>query len=153
MVRTFEILNARVLIVDDQESHVLLLERMLRDAGYTSVESTMDPTVVCELHRKNRYAAILLDLRMPGMDGFQVMEKLKELTTDENFPVLVFTAEPGHKLRALRAGARDFVSKPLDMPEVLIRVHNMIELRLLRLEMDLLRAQLVDAQRCATTAA
>jgi DNA-binding response OmpR family regulator len=147
MVRTFEILNARILIVDDQESHVLLLERILRDAGYTSVESTMDPTAVCELHRQNRYAAILLDLKMPGMDGFQVMESLKAVTEDDNFPVLVITAEPGHKLRALRAGARDFVSKPLDMPEVLIRVHNMIEMRLLRLETELLRAQLVDAQR------
>ena len=147
MVRTFEILNARILIVDDQESHVLLLERMLRDAGYTSVESTMDPTAVYELHRQNRYAAILLDLKMPGMDGFQVMDSLKAVTEDENFPVLVITAEPGHKLRALRAGARDFVSKPLDLPEVLIRVHNMIEVRLLRMETDLLRAQLVDAQK------
>ena len=147
MVRTLDILNARVLIVDDQESHVLLLERMLRDAGYTCIESTMDATEVCELHRKNRNAAILLDLKMPGMDGFQVMESLKEMETGDNFPVLVITAEPGQKLRALRAGARDFVSKPLDMPEVLIRVHNMIELRLLRLEMDLLRAQLVDAQK------
>jgi CheY-like chemotaxis protein len=151
MVRTFEILNARVLIVDDQESHVLLLERMLRGAGYTSIESTMDPSAVCELHRKNRYAAILLDLKMPGMDGFQVMEGLKEVDTHENFPVLVITAEPGQKLRALRAGARDFVSKPLDLPEVLIRVHNMIEVRLLRLEMDLLRAQLVDAQKHQTS--
>jgi CheY-like chemotaxis protein len=147
MVRTFEILNARILIVDDQESHVLLLERMLRDAGYTSVESTMDPSAVCGLHRQNRYAAILLDLKMPGMDGFQVMDSLKAVTEDDNFPVLVITAEPGHKLRALRAGARDFVSKPLDMPEVLIRVHNMIEVRLLRMETDLLRAQLVDAQK------
>jgi DNA-binding response OmpR family regulator len=147
MVRTLDILNARVLIVDDQESHVLLLERMLRDAGYTSIESTMDASEVCELHRKNRYAAILLDLKMPGMDGFQVMESLKETEQGDNFPVLVITAEPGQKLRALKAGARDFVSKPLDMPEVLIRVHNMIELRLLRLEMDLLRAQLVDAQK------
>jgi CheY-like chemotaxis protein len=147
MVRTFEILNARILIVDDQESHVLLLQRMLRDAGYTSVESTMDPTAVRELHRQNRYAAILLDLKMPGMDGFQVMDSLKEVTSDDNFPVLVITAEPGHKLRALRAGARDFVSKPLDLPEVLIRVHNMIEVRLLRLETELLRAQLVDAQK------
>jgi DNA-binding response OmpR family regulator len=147
MVRTIDILNARVLIVDDQSSHVLLLERMLRDAGYTSVESTTDPTVVCELHRKNRYAAILLDLKMPGMDGFQVMEALKEVDSDDNLPVLVITAEPGHKLRALRAGARDFVSKPLDMPEVLIRVHNMIELRLLRLKTRLLNEQLVDAQK------
>jgi CheY-like chemotaxis protein len=147
LVRTFEILNARVLVVDDQESHVLLLRRMLCDAGYTSVDSTMDPTEVCELHRKNRYAAILLDLKMPGMDGFQVMERLKELEPDDNVPVLVITAEPGHKLRALRAGARDFVTKPLDLPEVLIRVHNMIEVRLLRLETDLLRAQLADAQK------
>ena len=100
---------------------------------------------------KNRYAAILLDLKMPGMDGFQVMEGLKEVDTHENFPVLVITAEPGQKLRALRAGARDFVSKPLDLPEVLIRVHNMIEVRLLRLEMDLLRAQLVDAQKHQTS--
>jgi CheY-like chemotaxis protein len=149
MVRTFDILNARVLIVDDQESHVLLLERMLRDAGYTSVESTMDPCEVCKLHRQNRYAAILLDLRMPIMDGFQVMEQLKEVEGDEDFPVLVITAEPGHKLRALRAGARDFVTKPLDLPEVLIRVHNMIEIRLLRMETNLLRAQLVDAQKLA----
>jgi CheY-like chemotaxis protein len=147
LVRTLEILNARVLVVDDQESHVLLLQRMLCDAGYTSVDSTMDPTEVCELHRKNRYAAILLDLKMPGMDGFQVMERLKELEPDDNVPVLVITAEPGHKLRALRAGARDFVTKPLDLPEVLIRVHNMIEVRLLRLETDLLRAQLADAQK------
>ena len=153
MVRTFEILNARVLIVDDQESHVLLLERMLRGAGYTSIESTMDPGAVCELHRKNRYAAILLDLKMPGMDGFQVMEGLKEVDKDEDSPVLVITAEPGQKLRALKAGARDFVSKPLDLPEVLIRVHNMIEVSLLRLETDLLRAQLVDAQKHQTSVA
>jgi CheY-like chemotaxis protein len=146
-VRTFQILNARVLIVGDQESHVILLQRMLCGPGNTSVDSTMDPTELCELHRKNRYAAILHDLKMPGMDGFQVMECLKEVETDDTAPVLVITAEPGHKLRALRAGARDFVTKPLDLPEVLIRVHNMIEVRLLRLETDLLRAQLADAQK------
>jgi len=147
MVRTLDILNARILIVDDQESHVLLLERMLRDAGYTAVESTMDPTKVGELHRQNHYTAILLDLRMPVMDGFQVMEQLKEIEGDEDLPVLVITAEPGHKLRALRAGARDFVSKPLDLPEVLIRIHNMIETRLLRIRTNSLHAQLADAQK------
>jgi CheY-like chemotaxis protein len=147
MVRTLDILNARILVVDDQESHVLLLKRMLCDAGYTAVESTMDPTKVCELHRQNRYVAILLDLRMPVMDGFQVMERLKEIEGDDDLPVLVITAEPGHKLRALRAGARDFVSKPLDLPEVLIRIRNMIEIRLLRIGENLLHAQLVDAQK------
>ncbi len=144
MVRTCDILNARVLIVDDQESHVLLLERMLRGAGYTSIESTMDPRKVCELHRQNRYAVILLDLKMPEMDGFKVMDDLKEIETDFNLPVLVITAEPGEKLRALRAGARDFVSKPLDLAEVLMRVRNMIEVRLLHLEGKRFYSQLVE---------
>ena len=147
MVSPADILNARILVVDDLKANVLLLEGMLRIAGYTSVESTMDPTAVSDLHRENHYAAILLDLKMPGMDGFQVMESLKNVESDESLPVLVITAEPGHKLRALRAGARDFVSKPLDLPEVLIRVHNMIEMQLLRLKTVLLHAQLAAAQK------
>ena len=134
MVRSFEVYEANILVVDDQEANVLLFERMLRAAGYSSIHSTMDPREVCELHRQNRYALILLDLKMPGMDGFQVMESLKEIEIDGYLPVLVVTAEPGHKLRALRAGARDFVSKPIDLAEVLMRVHNMIEVRLLHLE-------------------
>ena len=144
MVRTFDILSAKVLIVDDQEAHVLLLERMLRGAGYTCIQSTMDPHEVCELHRRNHFAVILLDLKMPGMDGFQVMEDLKKIEEDDNLPVLVITAEPGEKLRALRAGARDFVSKPLDLVEVLMRVHNMIENRLLHLETKRFRGHIVE---------
>jgi DNA-binding response OmpR family regulator len=143
-VRTCDILNAKVLIVDDQESHVLLLERMLRGAGYTFIHKTMDPREVCELHRQNRYTVILLDLKMPDMDGFKVMDDLKEIETDFNLPVLVITAEPGEKLRALRAGARDFVSKPLDLAEVLMRVHNIIEVRLLHLEMKQFYSERVE---------
>src|SRR5437016_5739058 len=97
---------------------------MLTDAGYLSVASTMDPRQVCGLHRKNRYNLILLDLQMPGLDGFQVMEGLKEVETDGYLPVLVITAQPSHKLHALEAGAKDFVSKPFDLAEVLMRVHN-----------------------------
>jgi len=134
MVSSSDILNARVLIVDDLEANVLLLERMLRGAGYASIASTMDPHEVCELHRKNRYDLILLDLQMPGMDGFQVMEGLKEIELDGYLPVLVITAQPAHKLRALQAGAKDFVSKPFDLAEVLVRVHNMLEVRLLHWE-------------------
>lgn len=126
-----DILSARILIVDDKEVNVRLLEGMLRIAGYTSVESTTDPREVCELHRRNRYGLILLDLQMPGMDGFQVMEDLKESEEDGYLPVLVITAQPDHKLRALKAGAKDFVSKPFDMAEVLMRVHNMLEVRML----------------------
>ncbi len=126
-----DILNARILIVDDQEANVLLLEDMLRDSGYTSVVSTTDPAQVCGMHRHNDYDLILLDLQMPGMDGFQVIEGLKTNEADSYLPVLVITAQPGHKLRALQAGAKDFVSKPFDLVEVRTRIHNMLEVRLL----------------------
>src|SRR5471030_2257862 len=134
MVSSSDILNAKILLVDDQEANVRLLERMLRGAGYASIQSTMDSREVCELHRENRYTLILLDLQMPGMDGFQVMERLKEIETGGYLPVLVLTASPDQKLRALKAGAKDFVSKPFDLSEVLMRVHNMLEVRLLHLE-------------------
>src|SRR6185436_18978238 len=120
---------------------------MLRGAGYVTIASTRNPHEVCELHRKNRYSLILLDLQMPGLDGFQVMDGLKEIETDGYLPVLVITAEPGHKLRALKAGAKDFVSKPFDLAEVLMRVHNMLEVRLLHLETKRLYHQIVAEQK------
>src|SRR5664280_1826156 len=135
MISSVDIRHGKVLIVDDQEDSVLLLERMLRGAGYVSVTSTTDPGEVSELHLKNRYDLILLDLQMPGMDGFQVMESLKEIETGGYLPVLVITAQPDHKMRALKAGAKDFVSKPFDLSEVLIRVYNMLEVRLLHKEL------------------
>jgi len=131
MINEQEIHNASILIVDDQSSNVLLLENILHDAGYACIASTTDPCAVCELHRKNRYDLILLDLQMPGMDGFQVMEGLKKIETDSYLPVLVITAQPDHKLRALAAGAKDFVAKPFDLVEVQTRIHNMLEVRLL----------------------
>jgi two-component system, cell cycle response regulator len=103
----------------------------LRGAGYARVESTGEPGAVRELHRRNRYALILLDLQMPGMDGFQVMEGLKEIEADGYLPVLVITAHADQKLRALRAGARDFLSKPFEPVELLARVRNILEVRLL----------------------
>lgn len=138
------ILKARILIVDDQPANVQLLEQLLSQAGYTSVTSTMQPTEVCPLHEADPYDLILLDLKMPGMDGFQVMEGLKAnirpAATFEDYqpgglpaylPVIVLTAEPSHKLRALNAGARDFISKPFDLIEVKTRIHHMLEVRLL----------------------
>jgi PAS domain S-box-containing protein len=126
-----DILGASILIVDDQESNVSLLQQLLGEAGYTNVASTMKPQEVCGLHRKNRYDLVLLDLQMPGMDGFQVMEGLKTNVDDRYLPVIVLTAQPGHKLRALQAGAKDFISKPFDLVEVKTRIHNMLEVRLL----------------------
>jgi len=136
MLSNNEILEARILIVDDQEANVQLLEQMLNGAGYRHVTSITDPHDVCALHRANDYDLILLDLQMPGMDGFQVMEGLKEIDTKGYVPILVITAQPGHKLRALASGAKDFVSKPLDLIEVKTRIHNMLEVRLLYKQLE-----------------
>jgi CheY-like chemotaxis protein len=137
MVSPADILNAKVLIVDDQEANVRLLERILQNAGYASVARTRDPHEVAAMHGTNRYDLIVLDLEMPGMDGFQVMEALKDIEEDGDLTVLVMTAHPGHKLRALQAGAKDFISKPFDAVEVLTRIRNMLEVRLLRVEVRL----------------
>ncbi|MDP1900862.1 MAG: response regulator [Rubrivivax sp.] len=131
MIQEQDILGARILVVDDQDANVRLLTRLLSEAGYTQVTSAMDPTTVCALHRRNDYDLILLDLQMPTMDGFGVMEGLKTNTRDRTLPVIVLTAQPGHKLRALQAGARDFISKPFDLVEVRTRIHHMLETRLL----------------------
>src|ERR1700724_4714585 len=135
-IDALDLLAASILIVDDQESNVRLLEQLLSETGYTCVASTTNPKEVCALHRKNRYDLILLDLQMPGMDGFQVMEGLKTNDADGYLPVLVITAQPGHKLRALQAGAKDFISKTFDLVEVKMRIHNMLEVRLLYQKLD-----------------
>ena len=126
-----EILNASILIVDDMEANVRLLEKLLNGAGYARVTSTLKPREVSELHRVNCYDLILLDLEMPGMDGFQVMEGLKTNAADDYLPVLVITAQPDHKLRALQAGARDFITKPFDLVEIKARIRNLLEVWLL----------------------
>ncbi len=134
-MKSVDVLNANILIVDDQETNVLLLEQMLRDAGYTQIATTGSPEQVCALHRKHSFDLILLDLQMPGMDGFQVINALKTNVTDPYLSVIVLTAQPGHKLRALQAGAKDFISKPFDLLEVKTRIHNVLEVRLLYKEL------------------
>ena len=136
MISTADILNSKILIVDDLEANVRLLEQMLRAAGHTGISSTTNPAEVCALHYANNYDLILLDLLMPRMDGFQVMEDLKRIETRGYLPILVITAQPDHKLRALQAGAKDFVSKPFDLVEVKTRIHNMLEVRLLYQQLE-----------------
>jgi diguanylate cyclase (GGDEF)-like protein len=131
MICASDVLQGKILIVDDKEADVRLLEGMLRRAGYVSISYTMDPGEACELHRNNHYNLILLDLRMPGMDGYAVMEKLGQIDPDSYLPVLALSAHPDNKLRALNAGAKDFVGKPFEHAEVLLRVRNMLEVRLL----------------------
>jgi len=139
---THGILGARILIVDDQEPNVSLLKQVLTEAGYTRVDSTMNSLEVCALHRKHDYDLILLDLQMPTLDGFGVMASLKTNKADGYLPVIVLTAQPGHKLRALQAGAKDFISKPFDLTEVKMRIHNMLEVRLLYRQLEQLNKAL-----------
>lgn len=131
-----EILQSRILIVDDQAAHVHLLERLLQDAGYVNVSATLDPRQVSALHREHRYDLILLDLQMAGLDGFGVMEALRADAQNSVLPVIVLTAQPGHKLRALQAGARDFINKPFETVEVKVRIHHMLEVRLLYRQLE-----------------
>jgi PAS domain S-box-containing protein len=134
--------DGRILIVDDQEANVVLLQALLEEAHYANVTFTMDPREVCQLHRKHCYDLILLDLQMPAMDGFQVIEGLKVNDEGGYLPVLVLTAQPAHKMRALQAGVRDFISKPFDLMEVKTRIRNTLEVRLLYRQLDEYNARL-----------
>lgn len=131
MISEKDIKDASILIVDDQEVNIILLEELLRESGYQHISSTIDPASVAALHHDNNYDLILLDILMPGMDGFEVIEQLKQSVANDYLPILVLTAQPEHKLRALTAGAKDFISKPFDLFEVTTRIHNMLEVRLL----------------------
>jgi two-component system, cell cycle response regulator len=131
MINGAEILNARILIVDDREANVSLVAQILSEDGYTDVSTTTNSLEVCALHQKNRYDLIVLDLQMPSMDGFEVMDGLKADESEDYLPVIALTAQPAHKRRALQAGARDFIAKPFDLVDVTTRIHNMLEVRLL----------------------
>jgi putative two-component system response regulator len=130
--------NARILVVDDEEPNVLLVERILQRAGYGNVVSTTDPRKVLGLVEEFQPDLLLLDLMMPHLDGFEILELLgSAVPVDRYLPVLVLTADATQEVRrrALRAGARDFLSKPFDVDEVLLRIANMLDIRFLNLQL------------------
>jgi len=131
MISAADILSARILVVDDDIDALRSLEQVLTTAGYNNVHVTTDPRAVVGMHREHDFDAILLDVLMPNMDGFEVMESLNPFERDGYLPVLALTAEPGHRTRALRFGAKDFLRKPFDPEELLLRVRNLVEVRLL----------------------
>ncbi len=128
-----ELRQAKILIVDDLHANVLLLETLLATDGYTNVRSTTDSRQAAGIYREFRPDLVLLDINMPHLDGFQVMEQLKEVERDSYLPVLILTGLHDHetRLRALEAGARDFLCKPFEQLEALTRIRNMVEVRLL----------------------
>src|SRR6266581_4018535 len=122
--------RAKILIVDDQESNVLLLQRLLQQVGYTTLESTTDPRVGLRLFSEFQPDLILLDLMMPHLDGLAVMRELaNRIALDDYLPILVLTADvtPEAKQQALAAGAKDFLTKPFDAVEVVLRVQNLLQ--------------------------
>ena len=132
MIAPDRILNARVLVIDDQESNVHLIEKLLRQAGYRHVFGATDSRLVLDLYRSYQPDLLLLDLLMPHRDGFEVLHDLRLELERDYLPVLVLTADTAQstKIKALKAGAKDFLTKPFDQPEVLARIRNMLESRL-----------------------
>jgi putative two-component system response regulator len=136
MEKTGTIYQSRILIVDDQDANVRLLQRILNQAGYTNLGSTTDSRQVLALFMSVTPDIVLLDLTMPYVNGFEVMEQLRPLIrSDDYLPILVLTADVTDevKLRALSAGAKDFLTKPFNNVEVLLRIENLLNTRLLNL--------------------
>jgi putative two-component system response regulator len=145
-----DLVDARILMVDDERANILLLERILEKAGYRNVRSTTDPEAVPGLVAEFRPDLLLLDLKMPRLDGFEILDLLADgASSDPDLPVLVLTADATRETRrrALEAGARDFLTKPLDVDEVLLRIANMLDIRSLTLELRAKNATLEDRVR------
>ena len=132
MVRKEIIQSSRILIVDDNASNLMLLEAVLEEGGYTNFSKTTDPRQVLEFFNVYQPDLIMLDLMMPYLDGFSLMTQLRSRIPDNTYlPILVLTANVAHDARkkALSLGAKDFLTKPFDNSEVLLRTYNLLETR------------------------
>lgn len=139
----------KILVIDDEPVNVALLEGTLADNGYGRVRSVTDSRLAIETYKTFQPDLILLDLMMPHVDGFAVLDALR-FEADETFlPVIVLTADVNEdtKLRALRSGATDFLLKPFDQIEVLLRIGNLLETRHLHIQLETQRAAFEDAVR------
>jgi len=132
-----EYLSAKILIVDDDITNVRLLEKILNVANYKNVTSTQDPTQVLRLFQQYNFDLILLDLDMPKLDGYEVMQELNDFTSNDLPPILVLTAQhmQTYRQRALDVGARDYVTKPFDAYELLSRVRNLLDVQMAHIYM------------------
>lgn len=139
----------KILIVDDEPANVALLEDMLEEAHYTRVQSLSDSRHAMEATAEFKPDLILLDLMMPHIDGLTILEHLRSTPAEILLPVIVLTAdvEGGTRRRALAAGASDFLLKPLDQFEVLLRIGNLLEMRRLHIQLDTQRGALEEAVR------
>lgn len=132
MIEEKTIKAAKILIVDDQPANVTLIEKMLDIDGYINVLSTTDPTQVESIYLEQNSDLVLLDLNMPVMDGYEVLSKIREVDPDYP-PIIVLTAQSDResRIKALDLGARDFLAKPFDRVELMTRIRNMLEVRIM----------------------
>lgn len=128
--------GASILIVDDQKDNSELLKKMLIQEGFKHIETVTDPEKVFDLHREHNFDLILLDIELSEMNGFQLLERLRTNIEDPYLSLIVVTTHPEHKLRALQAGAKDFISKPFDLVEVVTRMRNILEVRMLYKQLE-----------------
>jgi CheY-like chemotaxis protein len=138
--------GSRILLVDDNAVNLIVLEDILHKAGHMAIDSCADPLNVRELYARHKHDVVLLDIHMPGMSGLEVMEQMKEDHPDEYLPVVVLTADtaPDVRRKALNSGARDFITKPFDKAEVLLRVNNILLVQSLRKRVHSLEQQLAS---------
>ena len=139
MTRKQIIQESRILIVDDEPANVLLLERILQTGGYANLTQTTDPRKVLEFFTAYKPDLILLDLMMPHIDGLALMKQLRSRVPENTYlPIMVLTADATAKAKqqALSLGAKDFLTKPFDATEVLLRVYNLLETRWLSIQLQ-----------------
>lgn len=143
----------KILVIDDEPANVALLEALLADAGYTRIKSVTDSRLAMDACVSFDPDLVLLDLMMPHVDGFAVLESIRAAAPEAFLPVIVLTADASSntKLRALRAGATDFLLKPFDQFEVVLRMNNLLETRRLHLQLDMQVAAYADAVRERTS--
>jgi putative two-component system response regulator len=143
----------KIVVIDDEPANVALLEMMLADGGYTRVKAVTDSRLAVDACVAFEPDLVLLDLMMPHVDGFTILESLRAAAAEAFLPVIVLTADANEntKLRALRAGATDFLLKPFDQLEVLLRINNLLETRRLHLQLDMQVAAYADAVRERTS--
>jgi len=148
-----QLAKMKILIIDDEPANVALLEAMLAFNGLTAVKSIMDPRLAVKTIADFDPDLLLLDLMMPYMDGFAVLETVRSDPSELFLPVVILTADSNEesKVRALRAGATDFLLKPFDQIEVLLRIKNLLETRRVHLLLDNQRAAFEEAVRARTT--
>lgn len=143
----------KILVIDDEPANIALLEDMLSEGGYTRVKSVTDSRLAMETCEAFEPDLVLLDLMMPQVDGFTILESMRAAARETFFPIIVLTADANEssKLRALRAGATDFLLKPFDQLEVLLRMTNLLETRRIHLQLDMQLAAFEDAVRERTS--